>query len=125
MKVSRRELQKFLDMTNSRLQDKVMELDELCKVICKYSAKDMIEQFKRTMNGETVIEKNELRKLMCAMWVLHDLGLISFTHRANGLAIAVQEMLLQDKKIIVSKLMTLLEDVVESVSSEIVSVIDE
>lgn len=114
------ELEKHLDNANSRLQIKVMEIDELCEIISNYSAKSLMELFRKLVTAREDFSENGIRKLVCAMWVLHDLGMIRFSIRADGLAITIQEMLLQGKKVIASKLMLLLEDSIEYLSEDIV-----
>lgn len=117
------ELQIHLDNANSRLQKNVMEIDELCEIICKYSAKSLMELFQQLITTQEDFSENEIRKLICVMWVLHDLGMIRFAKRADGLAITIQEMLLSGKKVIASKLMSLLEDAIEYLSDDKVSIL--
>ena len=123
LEITLSELQKHLDNANSRLQNAVMEIDELCEIICNYSAKSLMELFRNVITTRENIDENEIRKLICTMWVLHDLGMIRFSKRADGLAITIQEMLLKGKKVIASKLMSLLEDSIEYLSEDKVSII--
>jgi len=117
------ELKKHLDNANSRLQNKAMEIDELCEIISNHSAKSLMSLFREVVTTQETFSKEEIRKLLCVMWVLHDIGLIKFSKKAEGLAITIQEMLLSDKKIIASTLLPILEDMIEHLSENKVTVI--
>ncbi len=123
MKVTRSRLRDLLSKANARLQGEALKLDELCEMISGKSAQELINDFKQTLKGKKNVEKKELKRLICVLWVLHDLSLISFTRKVNGLAIAIQEMLLQGKKVIASQLMEVLEETFEHVSDEKVEII--
>ncbi|MGQ9721679.1 MAG: hypothetical protein ACUVXA_10205 [Candidatus Jordarchaeum sp.] len=124
MEITLSDLQKHWKNANSRLQNVVMEIKELIEIISHYSAKSLMELFKNILTTQENFSENQIRKLICAMWVLHDLGMIRFTKGAHGLAITIQEMLLQGKKVIASKLMSLLEDTIEYLSEDKISVIN-
>lgn len=118
------ELQRHLDNANSRLQTRVLEINELSEIISTYSAKNLMEQLKKLIETEENLDTDKGRMLICAMWVLHDIGVIQFEKRTDGLAITLQEMILHNKKIIAAKLMSILEDVIEYLSDDTVSIIE-
>ena len=119
------ELQVYLNNANSRLQQKVLEISELCEIITTYSAKALMERLKNVIQNQMDMVTEEERKLMCVLWVLRDMGNIKFAKRADGLAITIQEMILHNKKVIASKLLSILEELIEHVSDETVTVIQD
>jgi hypothetical protein len=119
------ELQTYLNNANSRLQEKILELSELCEIITTYSAKALMERLKNVIQNQLEMVTDEERKLMCLMWVLRDIGSIKFAKRADGLAITIQEMILHNKKVIASKLFSILEELIEHISEETITVIQD
>ena len=123
MEIHVSELKKHLDNANSRFQNKAMEIDELCEIISNHSAKSLMSLLREVVTTQETFSKEEMCKLLCVMWVLRDIGLIKFSKKADGLAITIQEMLLSDKKIIASTLLPILEDMIEHLSENKVTVI--
>jgi len=119
------ELQTYLNNANSRLREKILELSELCEIITAYSAKALMERLKNVIQNQVEMVTDEERKLMCLMWVLRDIGSIKFAKRADGLAITIQEMILHNKKVIASKLFSILEELIEHISEETITVIQD
>lgn len=119
------ELQVYLNNANSRLREKILEISELCEIITTYSAKALMGRLKNVIQNQVDVVTDEERKLICVLWVLHDMGKIKFSKRADGLAIAIQEMILHNKKIIASKLFSVLEELIEHLSEETVTVIQD
>ncbi|MEM3650319.1 MAG: hypothetical protein QW831_06330, partial [Candidatus Jordarchaeaceae archaeon] len=119
------ELQVYLNNANSRFREKILELSELCEIITTYSAKALMERLKNVIQNQVDMVTEEERKLMCVLWVLRDMGSIKFAKRADGLAITIQEMILHNKKVIASKLFSILEELIEHLSEETVTVIQD
>ncbi|MEM2984562.1 MAG: hypothetical protein QXL24_05035 [Candidatus Jordarchaeaceae archaeon] len=119
------ELQVYLNNANSRFREKILELSELCEIITTYSAKALMERLKSVIQNQVDMVTEEERKLMCVLWVLRDMGSIKFAKRADGLAITIQEMILHNKKVIASKLFSILEELIEHLSEETVTVIQD
>ncbi|MEM2135295.1 MAG: hypothetical protein QXS27_07645 [Candidatus Jordarchaeaceae archaeon] len=125
MTVTLSELQVYLNNANSRFREKILELSELCEIITTYSAKALMERLKNVIQNQVDMVTEEERKLMCVLWVLRDMGSIKFAKRADGLAITIQEMILHNKKVIASKLFSILEELIEHLSEETVTVIQD
>jgi len=100
-----------------------MEVDELSELISNNTAKHLMERFKKAITTEENVSNEEMRKLLCGMWVFHDLGMIKFANRTDGLAITIQEMILHNKKVLAARLIPILEHITEHLSEDKVSVI--
>lgn len=118
------ELQKHLDNAHIRLHCKIMEISELSELISNNTARNLMERFKKAIITEENVSTEDLRKLLCGIWVFHDLGMIQFEKRTEGLAITVQEMILNNKKELAARLIPILENITEHMSEEKVSVIE-
>lgn len=123
MEITLLELQRHLDKAHFRLHCKVMEINELSELISSNTAKNLMERFKKAVTTEQNVSEEEMRKLLCGIWVYHDLGMIKFQKRTEGLAITVQEMILNNKKAIAARLIPILEHITEHISEEKISVI--
>lgn len=99
-----------------------METSELSELISSHTAKNLMEQFKKAVTTEQNVSDKEIRKLLCGIWVFHDLGMIKFQKRSEGLIITIQEMILNNKKALAARLIPILEHITEHISNTTVSV---
>ncbi|MHA1409883.1 MAG: hypothetical protein ACTSQY_06200 [Candidatus Odinarchaeia archaeon] len=83
-----------------------------------------MENFKTILDSaqNEDLDKEKVRKLVCILWVLKDLGLIDFDDRNCGIAIGIQEMLIGDKVIAAKTLMGLLESSITKISDETITI---
>jgi hypothetical protein len=95
-----------------------MEIGDLHELISNHTAKNLMERFKKAITTEENVNNEEMRKLLCGIWVFHDLGMIKFAKRAEGLAIALQEMILNNKKELAARLIPILEHLTEHISDD-------
>jgi hypothetical protein len=117
------ELQKHMDNAHFRLHCKVIEIDELSDLVSTVSAKRLMEEFKKAVTTQEDVSKDYICKLLAGIWVYHDLGMIKFEKRTDGLAITIQEMILQNQRKLASRLIPILEHITEHISDDKVSVI--
>ncbi|WXG41923.1 MAG: hypothetical protein WED07_14350 [Candidatus Freyarchaeum deiterrae] len=118
------ELQKRLDTAHFRLHCKVIDISELSEIVTSFTAKELMEIFIKAVTSEDEDITNQLLcKLLAAMWVFHDLGMIKFEKRTDGLAITLQEMILNNQKKLAARLIPILEHITEYLSEETISII--
>ncbi|MHA1835803.1 MAG: hypothetical protein ACTSYQ_02595 [Candidatus Odinarchaeia archaeon] len=126
MKVDKARFDEVLKKACSRLRIKEIDAEKICNVVCQHTAQDLIEQFRNylnSVNSENRIDQEEIKTLLCAMWVLRDLGAIVFSDRACGLAITVQEMFLSNKMSAAKTIMGLSASNIKKVSSEPITIV--
>ncbi len=117
------ELQKHLETAHYRLRCKVIDISELSQIITSFNAKEVMEMFKKAVTTEPEEYSNTLLcKLLASIWVFQGLGLIKFEKRTDGLAITIQEMILNNQRKLAARLLPLLEHITEHLSDERISI---
>jgi hypothetical protein len=118
------ELQKHLDTAHYRLRCKVIDISELSQIVSSFTAKELMEIFIKAITTEQEdVNDTLLCKLLASIWVFHELGMIKFEKRTDGLAITIQEMILNNQRKLAARLIPILEHIIEHLSEERISII--